>query len=128
MNTERLLARAEREIRRVELGGGPVPSHRASYRQAVTVVDGVRRGLRHGGLGILPLLPLLGWAVAALVGVSTVVGGIAIVRSTDAAAGAAADAVQTVGTIVSVGLGLFAASMLAPMIARGYRGAREALA
>ena len=127
---ESLLRRADVEIARVRRAGGAAPAHRAAFENAVQVVGMTKRRMREGGLGLLPLLPLLGWAVAALVGTATVVGAVAIVRSTDEATQTVAAGFQGVRDVLkfaaivgSVGLGLYAAAKLAPTVAGGFRGA-----
>lgn len=123
MKLQRMLARADREIARVRAGGGAVPNHRAAYENAVQVVGMTKRRMVAGGLGVLPLFPLLGWALAALIGTATVVGGVALVQSTDqvtatvgAAFGGLRDVLKFAAVVASVGLGVYTAARLVPTV------------
>jgi hypothetical protein len=129
VNVEKILARCDREIARVRAGGGAVPNQRASFAQAEQIVGMTKRRLKAGGLGFVPLLPLIGWALAALIGTATIVGGIAIVRSTDEVTQTVAtgfeglrDVLRFAAIAASVAIGLYAAAKLAPTVAGGVRG------
>jgi len=118
MNTlSELLRAADQQIERIERGGGPIRAHRASYLSACGAVDSARR---QRDLGALPLLAILQWAVAALVGVATVVGGVAIARSTSEAATVTRSALDNLLGIATAVAGVWAAAKLAPTVASGY--------
>jgi hypothetical protein len=125
-NTAAIMRRCEAEIARVEREGGPIRQHRASYLAARGVVDNVKRQQR-AGLGFA-FVPLLGWALAALVGVATVVGSIAIAQSTSAIATQGQELLSSLTIIAGVGAAIWAAAKLAPGVAGSYRATRRALA
>lgn len=127
MNTGTMLARCAVERARIERGGGPIPQHRAAYLAACGVVDKATEMLGSGmGLGVLPFLPLLGYAMAALVGTATVIGGIAIVNTAGVATTAAGNLVRALGVIATAGAAVWAAARLAPGVGRSVRATRAA--
>lgn len=123
----KVLRGAEARRAQIDAEGGPIKRHRASYLAACGVLDNSRRHLR-AGLGILPLLPLLGWAAAALVGTATVAGGVAIATSTSAIASTGQAMLKALTIVGALAGAVWVAAKIAPTAARGYRQTTRELA